>query len=786
MNKGVRKRLKSLLFVFVILTIFIIFLFILIKAENSENPSPSEWRMFRRYLNHTAYDGSTFAVPSGLNYSTFVTGGNIRSSPAIVNGYVYIGSDDGNLYQLNASNISQKIANRTIGDEVVSSPAIANGFVYVGTDSLLFSGRYNVYQLNASDVSLPVVNYSATTDYNVHSSPAVANGSVYIGGYDHYVYQMNASNISIKIANYSTTIEGGTHPITSSPAVANGFVYIGGGSGENDSNLWQLNASNVSIKVANYTVALSAAAVASSPAVWSYYVYITGNGNIYQLNATNVSKKIASSQIGADVSSPAIATIGSNTYLYIGGYFYSNYLYQLNASNVSQTISNFSTEGLMHSSPTVADGYVYVGSDDGYMYQLNASNVSLFIGKTYLGSPIETSPAYAKGYLYIAAGDNVYQINASNLSLFTIVDNTPPTVNILTPYPSTQIVWPQSTVPIVIDLNELGYCEYSVDGGITNYTLFPNVYGASSATSWSGGTNILSNGGYTFYAYCNDTSGNRNDTTTVNFTVYYIPSTPEEETPPLSTTIGTGSVPSIPAGESTTVTITNSNIEVNSVTISTTENVSSVSVTVTEVPKTKVGDFVIGVSAGGAGIYQALNITARGLNNSQIESASITFRVNISWVEEQRKATEEDIHLFRRNEITNKWEALNTTYLYNDSQFYYYSAVTPGFSTFVIYFGRYECEPGINRCFENQIQMCLGNATWLVTEKCAYGCDEQGVCLEKPLSNFDLKILYFVVGVVVFVLIVVFLLRRVPVGKNKSSREVRAGLHHRQSFHRQG
>ena len=252
-----------------------------------------------------------------------------------------------------------------------------------------------------------------------------------------------------------------------------------------------------------------------------------------------------------------------------------------------------------------------------------------------------------------------------------------------------------------------------------------------------------------------------------------------------STTTTTVTTPSIPSGTPATITITNPNIEVGSVTISTNENVSSVSVTVTEVPKTKVGDFVIGVSAGGAGIYQALNITARGLNNSQIESASINFRVNISWVEQQRKATEEDIHLFRRNDITNKWEALNTTYLYNDSQFYYYTAITPGFSTFVIYFGRYECEPGIRRCFESQIQMCLGNATWLVTEKCTYGC-EDGECISAPLSKFDLKILYFALGIIIIGLIVIFLSRHMPKGKNKSSKEVRSSLRHRQSFHRQG
>jgi outer membrane protein assembly factor BamB len=72
----------------------------------------------------------------------FSTGDNIDSSPAVANGFVYIGSWDNSLYQLNASNISQKIANFTTGDGVSSSPAVANGFVYVG------SRDNNIYQLN--------------------------------------------------------------------------------------------------------------------------------------------------------------------------------------------------------------------------------------------------------------------------------------------------------------------------------------------------------------------------------------------------------------------------------------------------------------------------------------------------------------------------------------------------------------------------------------------------------------------------------------------------------------
>ena len=65
------------------------------------------------------------------------------SSPAVVNGVVYFGSDDGNVYALNAST-GAKLWSYATGDGVDSSPAVANGVVYVGSDD------GNVYALNAS------------------------------------------------------------------------------------------------------------------------------------------------------------------------------------------------------------------------------------------------------------------------------------------------------------------------------------------------------------------------------------------------------------------------------------------------------------------------------------------------------------------------------------------------------------------------------------------------------------------------------------------------------------
>src|SRR5438105_12180650 len=57
------------------------------------------------------------------------TGGVIGSSPAVANGVVYIGSDDGKMYALDAKTGTRLWSYRT-GNIIDSSPAVANGGVY--------------------------------------------------------------------------------------------------------------------------------------------------------------------------------------------------------------------------------------------------------------------------------------------------------------------------------------------------------------------------------------------------------------------------------------------------------------------------------------------------------------------------------------------------------------------------------------------------------------------------------------------------------------------------------
>jgi outer membrane protein assembly factor BamB len=137
------------------------------------------------------------------------------SSATVVNGVVYVGSYDGNVYALNATT-GVKLWSFLTGDKVFSSPAVANGVVYVG------SNDQNVYALNAATGAEL---WSYTTGYDVVSSPVVANGVVYIGSEDDSVYALSAAT-GAKLWSHHTG-----NQVFSSPTVANGVVYVGSGDG---------------------------------------------------------------------------------------------------------------------------------------------------------------------------------------------------------------------------------------------------------------------------------------------------------------------------------------------------------------------------------------------------------------------------------------------------------------------------------------------------------------------------------------------------------------------------
>ena len=165
--------------------------------------------MFHNNISHTGFTQSPAPTADNLLWR-FKTGGAIDSSPAVVNGIVYVGSRDHFVYALNAIT-GEQIWKFETGNQIEgSSPTVIDARVFVGSNDGC------VYSFNASDGSL-FWKYQAGGAFD--SSPAVVDGKLYIGCSDTYVYSLNAISGNL-LWKYKT----GTR--TASPTVVDGKVFI--------------------------------------------------------------------------------------------------------------------------------------------------------------------------------------------------------------------------------------------------------------------------------------------------------------------------------------------------------------------------------------------------------------------------------------------------------------------------------------------------------------------------------------------------------------------------------
>jgi len=216
--------------------------------------------------------------------------------------------------------------------------------------------------------------------------------------------------------------------------------------------------------------------------------------------------------------------------------------------------------------------------------------------------------------------------------------------------------------------------------------------------------------------------------------------------------------------------INNSEMDLNSLTINVKNSVSNTSVNITTVNQTESG-LPIGK------LYQAFEINP-GIDNSNIINATLNFKIDKTWLEENNITFHSkgnrswlvqndivgNIILYRNPEGAVAWLPLVTTFSSEDNQYYYFSAYSPGFSTFAIFLNRYDCLPNSARCDNNEVQLCVGNSTWLVTDHCSDTCGN-GKCTSSFFKSdqFYFLIITFVVALIAIVTIILF----TTIGKNK-------------------
>lgn len=291
-----------------------------------------------------SYDTNLYALDamSGEFRWKRATLGGVSSSPTTWSDLVLVGSEDGQVYALDARKGNVKWTFRT-GRAVRSSPRIEDRIIYIGSDD------QHVYAIDGQN-GRQLWKYRAWMP--VRSSCGIGQGMVAVGSSDGHVYGLDAFNGGLRWKHRAQ------QGVISSPTISDGLVFVG----SMDNTLYALDGEGGwpvwRFKTGHY--------VNASPVVVGTRVFVGSvDGSFYALEA-KTGKLHWKYESGTQITSTARVVDGK---VYFGGV--DGKIYCLDASS-GALIWQYQTEGAVVSSPAVANNIVYIGSLDHHLYALKA------------------------------------------------------------------------------------------------------------------------------------------------------------------------------------------------------------------------------------------------------------------------------------------------------------------------------------------------------------------------------------------------------------------------------
>ncbi len=360
---------------------------------------------------------TTSGVPElqGIKWS-FQTGKGIKSSPIMVDGTIYVGSDDSFFYAVHAEDGTQKWSFKT-ESAVISSAAVVGGSVF-------FASGLHLYALNAETGEL---NWKKKVSKRlVFGSPAVAYGIVFTAG-------GNTRKI------FNETSWGGTE-MKGFDVLTGKLVWEQGkGAGPqglaspiiyNNELIWttgfqsmKMNLEEGAQKWVGSRTSWSSA-VLNTPAMTEEYIFDIGcygadqhgmpqNGELkishyktgkkhwilHPYEGTNEREKTAPKD-GKNHSIHNAPTVSGDHVFCADS---TGLVYALNYKKKKQTWT-FQAEGGVTSSLSYAAGILYFGCNDGNTYAIRAKDGSL-VWKQKCGGTFISSPYIADNVIYIGCED---------------------------------------------------------------------------------------------------------------------------------------------------------------------------------------------------------------------------------------------------------------------------------------------------------------------------------------------------------------------------------------------
>jgi outer membrane protein assembly factor BamB len=362
-------------------------------------------------------DGKLYAVDAetGATKWTFAARGRIASSPAVSGGVVYVESYDSQLYAIDAATGQKKWSFATEGEKrftaphihgmqpvaqsmpdpfdfFLSSPAVWNGLVFFG------SGDGHVYAVDAGSGTLK---WKFRTGDVVHASPAIADGMLFIGGWDTYLYALDAAT-GAERWKFKTGDDPVIHNhtgIQSSPVVMDGVVYVGC----RDAKLYALEAKS-GAKV--WEIDNKGSWVIGSPAVHNGVIYFTtsDHGTFHAADAKTGAEQFALLFEWPMFSSPAVA----GQFVYVGSHAGKLLAIDTTTHKVAWTFQTDASKQLLSGFSNDKGEPNYASAMASMFYDDVVSGVQ----KMFSVGAILSSPVVANRTIYVGSADGyLYAIN---------------------------------------------------------------------------------------------------------------------------------------------------------------------------------------------------------------------------------------------------------------------------------------------------------------------------------------------------------------------------------------
>jgi eukaryotic-like serine/threonine-protein kinase len=304
-------------------------------------------------------DGNLYALNArnGSLLWQYTTGGPIKSTPCLANNTIYVGSNDKFLYAIDATTGALKWKYLTPAPIWSESPVAANGIVYINSSTGYPDG--NIYAIDAVSGTLKWSKFIP-----VPTSPVAWAGKVFVGGIEGDFYALNELNGNV-IWSKSVGIN------RTNPAISDGKLYINAANAP--SGITCLDASN-----GNFLWQIPCSSSGTGPTINNGTIFVSSSASTQQFseayNAANGGFKWRYSPIYAGTSpspTPSYPVVSGN--IVFPGFHYGVF-YALNAMNgtVAWEFGDGTQIGWC-ANPATANGVVYVSRQDRYLYALDAA-----------------------------------------------------------------------------------------------------------------------------------------------------------------------------------------------------------------------------------------------------------------------------------------------------------------------------------------------------------------------------------------------------------------------------